>query len=109
MVVALLSVGQEGLVFKGAYRIDPLSQFFKIAIAIGYFVTVLNASRQQTLDREKRSDYFLFLAMSTWGLMMLASCVELISMYLALELSSYSLYAVIALRSKSKMAAEGGH
>lgn len=106
VLVALLSVGQEGLVFNGAYQIDPLSQFFKVAIAIGFCVTVLNATRQPTLDEEKKSDYFLFLALSAWGLMMLASAVELITMYLALELSSYSLYAVIALRSKSRGAAE---
>lgn len=106
VLVALLSIGQEGLVFKGAYRVDPLSQFFKVAIAVGFFVTVLNATRQPTLENEKRSDYFLFLALSSWGLMMLASAVELITMYLALELSSYSLYAVIALRTKSKGAAE---
>ncbi|CCO25044.1 NADH-quinone oxidoreductase subunit N [Maridesulfovibrio hydrothermalis] len=106
VLVAVVSVGQEGLVFNAAYRIDPLSQFFKAAIAVGFFVTVLNATRQPTLDKEKSSDYFLFLALSAWGLMLLASSVELITMYLALELSSYSLYAVIALRADSKGAAE---
>ena len=106
VIVSLLSVGQEGLSFHGAYLVDPLSQFFKVAIAIGFCVTVFNATRQPTLLQEKRSDYFLFLAISAWGLMMLASSVELITMYLALELSSYALYAIIALRAKDKGAAE---
>jgi NADH-quinone oxidoreductase subunit N len=106
VVVSLLSVGQEGLSFHGAYLVDPLSQFFKVAIAIGFCVTVFNATRQPTLLKEKRSDYFLFFAISAWGLMMLASSVELVTMYLALELSSYSLYAIIALRAKDKGAAE---
>ncbi|MFW5498233.1 MULTISPECIES: NADH-quinone oxidoreductase subunit N [unclassified Maridesulfovibrio] len=106
IAVSLLSLGQEGLFFHGAYQIDPLSQFFKVAIAIGFSVTVFNASRQPTLLNDKRSDYFLFLAISGWGLMMLASSVELITMYLALELSSYALYAIIALRAKDKGAAE---
>ncbi len=106
VIVSLLSVGQEGLSFHGAYLVDPLSQFFKVAIAIGFCVTVFNASRQPTLLQEKRSDYFLFLAISAWGLMMLASSVELITIYLALELSSYALYAIIALRAKDKGAAE---
>ncbi|WP_320176011.1 NADH-quinone oxidoreductase subunit N [Maridesulfovibrio sp.] len=106
VIVSLLSVGQEGLSFHGAYLVDPLSQFFKVAIAIGFCVTVFNATRQPTLLQEKRSDYFLFLAISAWGLMMLASSVELITMYLALELSSYALYSIIALRAKDKGAAE---
>ncbi len=108
VVVAVVSVGQQGLVFWKSYQVDHLSQFFKAAIAIGFFVTVLNATRQPTLDKEKTTDYFLFLALSAWGLMILASAVELITMYLALELSSYSLYALVAVRAKSKDAAEAG-
>jgi NADH-quinone oxidoreductase subunit N len=40
--------------------------------------------------------------------MTLASAVELITIYLALELSSYSLYALIPLRSREPRAAEAG-
>ncbi len=106
--VCFTSLGAEGLIFWKAYKVDALSQFFKLAIAIGFVVTVVNALRQPTLDEEKTTDYFLFLALSSWGLMLLSSAVELITIYLALELSSYSLYALIALRAQSRDAAEAG-
>jgi NADH-quinone oxidoreductase subunit N len=108
VAVALASFAAKGVMFYDVYRIDGLSQFFKVVIAAGFFVTVLNASRQPTLPDDKRSDYFLFLALSAWGLMVLSSTTELFSIYLALELSSYSLYTVISLRAKDKQAAEAG-
>lgn len=106
--VALFSLGANGSLFQDAYRIDTLSQFFKAVIAAGFLVTTLNASRQPTLSNEKRPDYYLFLALSTLGLMLLSSAMELFTVYLALELSSYSLYAIIALRAKDRGAAEAG-
>ncbi len=97
--VNIVSFNAQGLIFGGAYKLDALSQFFKLAIAAGFYVAVLNASRQPSLEERKRPDYFMFLALSAWGLMLLSSAVELITIYLALEISSYSLYAVIPLRS----------
>jgi len=97
--VNIVSWGAEGLIFGGAYKLDALSQFFKLAIAAGFYVAVLNAARQPSLEERKRPDYFMFLALSAWGLMLLSSAVELITIYIALEISSYSLYAVIPLRN----------
>lgn len=110
--VNIVSFGQSGMLFADAYKIDALSQFFKLAIAAGFYVAVLNAARQPSLEERKRPDYFMFLAFSAWGLMILSSAVELITIYMALEISSYSLYAVIPLRNANgkgdKGAAEAG-
>jgi len=99
--VNIVSWGAEGLLFGGAYKLDMLSQFFKLAIAAGFYVAVLNAARQPSLQERKRPDYFMFLGISAWGLMILSSAVELITIYIALEISSYSLYAVIPLRDNA--------
>ena len=94
--------------FGGTYHIDATSQFFKLAVAIGFTFVVLNALRQPSLEEDRRSDYFLFMAFSSWGLMLLSSAAELVTLYLALELSSYSLYILIPIRGRSKGAAEAG-
>lgn len=106
IVLAVCALPNRGGMFYGVYEIDGLSQFFKLVIAAGFFVTTLNASHQPTLEAEKRADYYMFLALSAWGLMLLASATELFTLYICLELSSYSLYAIIALRAKEKGAAE---
>ena len=108
VAAAGFSLGAQGLLFGEAYRIDGLSQFFKLAVALGFAIAVLNGSVQPTLEPGKRSDYFLLLALSALGLMGLASAVELVTIYLALELSSYSLYALIPMRHRDPRAAEAG-
>jgi NADH-quinone oxidoreductase subunit N len=108
LVAAGFSLGAQGTIFGAAYKVDGLSQFFKFAVALGFAIAVLNAASQPTLEAEKRADYFLLLSLSALGLMCLASAVELITIYLALELSSYSLYALVPLRSREPRAAEAG-
>jgi NADH-quinone oxidoreductase subunit N len=108
LVAAGFSLGAKGTIFGGAYNIDGLSQFFKSAVALGFTISVLNAASQPTLEPEKRVDYFLLLSLSALGLMCLSSAVELVTIYLALELASYSLYALIPLRGREPRAAEAG-
>ena len=106
--VAVASLDFRGLMFWGSYRVDGLSQFFKLLVAAGFFVTVLNSRRQSALEEGQRLDYYLFLSFSGWGLVMMASAAELVTVYLAMELASYSLYILIPLRAQSKAAAEAG-
>jgi proton-translocating NADH-quinone oxidoreductase chain N len=108
LAAAILSLGNEGSLFEGAYRLDGLSQFFKFAVALGFAIAVLNGASQPTLEAGKKADYFLLLSLSALGLMCLSSAAELITIYLSLELSSYSLYALIPLRSREPVAAEAG-
>ena len=107
-VAAVLALPVSGIQLVGVYTLDGLSQFFKLAIAAGFLVLTINASRQPTLAPEKRNDYFLFLALSAWGLMLLSSTTELMSLYLALELASYSLYVLVPVRDKTRSSAEAG-
>ncbi len=108
IIVAAFALPAKGLMFYGAYQVDGLSQFFKLAIALGLAVTCLNAMKQTAVSEEKRADYFLFLGLSALGLMLLSSAVELVTMFLALEIASYSLYALIPLRGRDASAAEAG-
>ena len=102
------SLSQTGLLFGKTYQLDALSQFIKLAVAAGLFMAVANAKGQATLKEPMRTDYYLLLCISAWGLMLLASSVELMTIYIALEISSYALYALVPLRAGDKRAAEAG-
>lgn len=108
LAVSALGLCASGELFGGTYRIDVLSQFFKLAVTFGFCFVVVNALRQTSLEDDQKSDYFLFMGLAAWGLMLLASTVELVTLYLALELSSYSLYILIPIRGKTKESAEAG-
>ncbi len=67
ILISAASLNLNGLIFAGSYRVDTLSQFFKFAVSFGFAVAVLNATRQPTLEKEKHSEYFMFMALSAWG------------------------------------------
>ena len=100
LVFALTSLGiaNNGELFSGAYRVDLFSQIFKVLLGLGFCLVVLMFGENKEIEDAFLSEYYMFLGFSTLGLMMLASSVELISIVLALELSSYSLYVIVPLR-----------
>jgi len=107
VLAALLGLPAREEMLYATYQLDALSQFFKLLISFGFAVVVgIGAGKKENEDLTP--DYYMLLGLSAWGLMLLASCVELITLYLALELSSYSLYALIPLRGQDRRAAEAG-
>ena len=101
VVVTLATVRLEGSLFSGAYRVDLYSQVFKGLLSLGFFLVVCLCSNLNGIEEERHSEFYLFLATCTLGMMLLVSSVELLTLYVALELSSYSLYALVPLRSGS--------
>lgn len=108
VLVSVYGLMSRGTMFWGTYEVDALSQFFKLLVCAGFMVAVINALKQSTLEEGQRLDYFLFLTFSAWGLVMMASASELVTIYLAMELASYSLYILIPLRATTKASAEAG-
>ena len=107
---ALVCLHFEGSLFYNAYRIDFFSQFIKLIIAVGFLVVLLVGRQLKGVADDVRAEYYLFLTMSTLGLMMLVSSVELLTLFIALELSSYSLYLLVPMRDDragSRMQMEG--
>jgi NADH-quinone oxidoreductase subunit N len=101
VAVTLSTVGLEGSLFSGAYRVDLYSQVFKGLLSLGFFLVVCLCSNLKGIEEGRHSEFYLFLATCTLGMMLLVSSVELLTLYVALELSSYSLYALVPLRSGS--------
>jgi len=92
------TLGLQGELFFHAYRVDLFSQLFKLVIAGGLAAVVLFGRGLPDIRDDVRPEYFLFLLLGSLGLLMLVSCVELISLVVALELSSCALYLLVPLR-----------
>ncbi len=94
----IATLGQQGDLFFHAYRIDLFSQLFKLFIAAGLASVALFGRWLRDIRDDARPEYFLFLLLGSLGLLMLVSCVELISLTVSLELSSCALYLLVPLR-----------
>ncbi|BHH82718.1 NADH-quinone oxidoreductase subunit N [Desulforhopalus sp. 52FAK] len=104
-VVTLLSVllclKSEGTLFYGAYKVDFFSQMFKALIALGTLAILIFGSTDSGIKHKIQAEYYLFLFMSVLGLMMLVSSVELLAIFISLELSSFAVYLMVPMRKNS--------
>ena len=105
-LAAFSPTGPE-FMFYESFRVDTLSQFFKTIIFLGLTICAANARRMGSLDNANRADYFLFMYLSAFGLLLLSSTVELFTMYISLELASFSLFIMLPLRNQDLSAVEG--
>jgi NADH-quinone oxidoreductase subunit N len=107
LVISLASMKAEGYLFFGAYRVDLFSQIFKVILSAGFCFVVFMFSNEDEVGEGYLPEYVMFLSFSTLGLMMMTSSVELISIVISLEISSFSLYAIVPLRrSQTKVQLE---
>lgn len=91
----------NGSLFFEAYRVDLFSQLFKFLVSVGLAVVILFDRQVKTVAEEVKVEYYLFLFLSSLGLMMVVSCVELLSLFVALELSSFALYLLVPMRNEA--------
>jgi NADH-quinone oxidoreductase subunit N len=98
LILTLITINQRGALFAEAYKIDLFSQLFKIILALGFCLIIFMLDKNKEIEENYLSECVMFLGFSTLGLMMLTSASELISIVIALEISSYSLYVIVPLR-----------
>ncbi len=107
-LVTVMCLGQQGDLFFKAYRVDLFSQIFKAALSLGLFLVLMISRNLAHIDERYHAEFYLFLTTCTLGMMMLTSSVELLTIYVSLELSSYSLYILVPLRKGDGIDVEAG-
>jgi len=98
IAATILSFHQQAVLFTGAYRIDAFSQLLKLVFAGGFTGILLLSGSLPDIRERIRPEYYLFLTLSVTGLVMLVSCVDVIALIIALELSSFPLYLLVPMR-----------
>ncbi|PIE64478.1 MAG: NADH-quinone oxidoreductase subunit N [Desulfobacterales bacterium] len=102
VAATFFSINQRGDLFFHAYRIDLFSQFFKLLISGATLIVLIFCGRSPGIRPKVKGEYLLFLFISELGLMLLVSSVELLSVFVSLELSSFALYIMVPMRESSK-------
>ncbi len=108
VLICLATVKSEGLLFFNTYQIDLFSQVFKVLLALGLFLVVCLCPNLIAIKEKHHPEFYLLLSVCTLAMMMLVSSVHLLAIYVSLELSSYSLYILVALRKGKNMSLEAG-
>ncbi len=102
--LGLLNLHAYGAVMGGMFATDPLTQWIKLVL-LG--LTLLTAILSVEADfTEHVGEYFALLLLATVGLMFMVSATDVLMVFLALELTSLSLYSLAALNKASPRSAE---
>jgi proton-translocating NADH-quinone oxidoreductase chain N len=100
VTASVYSYGLKGSLFFDAYRVDAFSQLFKVIITFGLFIVIYLGEGLYGIDNTLRPEYYLFLTISAFGLVSMSSAVELITIIISLEISSFALFIIIPFRKQ---------
>ena len=108
VLIAVISARFEGTLFFDCYKVDLFSQVFKLLLALGTMLVIFVCSELKGIEESRHPEFYMLVAVCTLGMMMLVSAVELLTIYIALELSSYSLYLLVPMRRGQDENVEAG-
>jgi len=108
VAICTVSIGQEGYLFTRAFRVDLFSQVFKELLSVSLFLVLTLCGKMRDLRERHRHDFYVLLFVCTLAMMLLVSADHLLALFLSLELSSYSLYILVAVRRDQRFGIEAG-
>jgi NADH-quinone oxidoreductase subunit N len=103
---ACLMNNSSVLIFNGMMISDVYSCFFGILFLGSVIMTTLASFRY--LDREKlqHPEYYVLVLFSAFGMMLMASAIDLIVIFIALELMSLAVYTLVGFRRADRRSNE---
>jgi NADH-quinone oxidoreductase subunit N len=106
-IFALSLWGRVETSFGGALAVDQFSIFFSL-LFLGIAALILISSTEYSRKFAAfRAEYYALVLLATTGMMLLASTRELISIFVALELTGISLYVLAGFLKDSKSSEAG--
>ncbi|MBM9518664.1 NADH-quinone oxidoreductase subunit N [Desulforhopalus vacuolatus] len=108
LVTTICSIGNNGTMFFGAFKVDLFTQIIKSIVVLGTFIIMLFSNPDAGVKKGTQPEYYLFMLMSVFGLMMLVSANELLAIFVSLELSSFTVYLMVAMRKNDTGALVNG-
>jgi NADH-quinone oxidoreductase subunit N len=82
-------------IFNNMLAVDNFAVFFKV-LFLGIALLIILASTDYVKKFERfQGEYYALILLATLGMMLMASAIDLISLYVSLELASISLYVLV--------------
>jgi NADH-quinone oxidoreductase subunit N len=104
LLVTLLPDGA----FRASFVLDDFARFLKVLAFGGSAVAIIMSIEYLQIERQQKFEYPTLILLSAIGMGMMISALDLIALYLGLELMSLSLYVVAASNRDSLRSTEAG-
>ena len=87
--------GSYQLIFNNMLAVDNFALFFKLLFLVVAALVILASVDYVSKFSRFQGEYYALVLLAALGMMLMAATTELISIYIALELTSISLYALV--------------
>ena len=98
--------GFYGNAFYNSVRVDTFSIFFHVVVLLISLVVTLISLDYLEVQRIHSGEYYALILFGTVGMMLMSSAVELVLIFIALEISSISTYILAGMRRRAAESAE---
>jgi NADH-quinone oxidoreductase subunit N len=98
--------GFYGSAFYNTISIDTFSVFFHVVVLLISLVVILISLDYLDKQRIRSGEYYGLILLGTVGMMLMSSAVELVLIFIALEISSISTYILAGMRRRAAESAE---
>ncbi len=95
-----------GLGFWNMVRVDSFSIFFHFLIAAITAIVILMSYEYMSVQEIRGGEYYGLILFGSCGMMLMSSAVELVLVFIALEISSISTYVLAGFRRRAAISAE---
>jgi NADH-quinone oxidoreductase subunit N len=108
---ALVSSGKQlaldGVsLFGGMMVVDGFSAFFNILFLAAAGLTILVSVKYLDDQKLQYAEYYILTLFSAFGMMLMASAVDLVSIFIALEIMSLAVYVLVGFRRNDRRSNE---
>jgi len=94
--------GSSQAIFNNMLAVDSFALFFKLLFLGIAALVILSSVDYVSKFAHFQGEYYALVLLSTLGMMLMAATTELISLYIALELTSISLYVLVGFLKDAK-------
>jgi proton-translocating NADH-quinone oxidoreductase chain N len=101
LVMSTVMISPPAIFFFDTISVDGLSQFFKAVFIIVSLLVVI-ASLSKYTDHPGADEFYALLLFATVGMMVVASSIDLVTLFVGFELASLSTYSMAAFDKSKK-------
>ncbi|HZQ93570.1 MAG TPA: NADH-quinone oxidoreductase subunit N [Candidatus Sulfotelmatobacter sp.] len=95
-----------GLAFSNSVRVDSFSVFFTFLVIAIAAVVILSSFEYMAVQRIRAGEYYALILFSVVGMALMASAIELVMIFIGLEISSISTYILAGFRRHEAASSE---
>ena len=106
IAASLYQAQYPGLAFWEMVRVDSFSIFFHVLVAAITAVVILTSFEYMEVQQIRAGEYYALILLGAVGMSLMSSAVELVLIFIALEISSISTYILAGFRRRAAISSE---